>query len=138
MIKSKFQKLFGLGRSSTGGGPRRQRGFLLAEAMVALAIVSTAVVASFGAISTTSLTTSRVTIQNVAESVAISQAEAIQAEAYVSTGGEYPSVSTPDGYTVENETSTVDDGDENIQTVTVTVFHNGSQVLETEIIKVNR
>lgn len=119
-------------------GARSQRGFLMIETMLAVAIVGTAMLAVVSAFSTASRTSSFVEDTTTAEWLATSQIEVIRTTAFVLTPGTYPAVSAPAGFAVANTTSAITGGDQNIQTVTVTVTKAGEVVYTTSTVKVNR
>ena len=119
-------------------GARSQRGFLMIETMLAVAIVGTAMLAVVSAFSTASRVSSFVEDTATAEWLAISQIEVIRTAAFVLTPGTYPAVSAPAGFAVANTTSAITGGDENIQTVTVTVTKAGEVVYTTSTVKVSR
>lgn len=118
---------------------RSQSGLILLETMFAIAILGTAVFASLVAVSTAAMATEKASTDARAAWIATSQIELIRAAPFVATPGQYAATSgLPDGYAVQNVTSAFADGEDDIQTVTVTVLKNGSSVLEIEVVKVNR
>ncbi len=117
---------------------RPQRGVILLETLVAVAILSTAVLASLVAVSTTSIATEKVSEDATSSWLATSQIELIRESPYVSTGGTYPVVTAPAGYTVSNQTSVFPGGDDFIQNVTVTIVYGGETIYEETVVKVNR
>ena len=116
----------------------RQGGFLLVEAAVAIGIVGTATLATLGFISVAAVTVAHSSAETTAAWVATSQAEYIGLAPFIATPGQYGAVPAPDGFVVTNTTAPYPDGDGAIQTVTITVSYQGSQVLSTEIVKVDR
>jgi type II secretory pathway pseudopilin PulG len=119
-------------------GVRRQRGFILVEAVVAIGIVGTATLATLGFISTATTAGALNSRQTTAAWLATSQAEYISHAAYVATPGQYEAISAPGDFTVANTTAPYPDGNDAIQIVTITVSYQGSEVLTTEIVKVDR
>lgn len=118
--------------------PRRQRGFIMIEALVVLALVGSATAATLTSVSTGSLITSRASAHATADWIATSQANLIQEAVFAPTPGQYAVVETPDGFTVTNTTAAFPGGDDAIQTVTITVRHDGVPLLTTEVIRVDR
>lgn len=146
MFAKAMRRLFGAGpagvsacaRSGGEGKARSQRGVMLVEAIVALAITATAGTASLGLISVTSLSHNQARSETTASWIATSQAEHIQAAPYVTTGGQYPAISTPSGFAVTNTTAEVVGGDAAIQLVEISVTRDGGEVMSIELVKVNR
>ena len=147
------------GRKETGGLPRLRRavrrllgacsalrprarvrrgGFMLIEAAVAIGIVGTATLATLGFISTAAAATARSSAETTAAWVAASQAEYIGHAPFVAAPGQYADVPAPEGFVVSNATAPYPDGNGAIQTVTIAVAYQGSQVLSVEIVKVDR
>ncbi|MBI2964682.1 MAG: hypothetical protein HYY34_00600 [Chloroflexi bacterium] len=116
----------------------RQRGFIMVETVFAIAIVATAVATAAGAMSVSARVIDRASSRTTASWIAVSQAELVLDAAYVTTGGQYESVTTPARFTVSNTTLAFPDGDAAIQYVDITVQRNGSTVLTHRIVKVNR
>ena len=116
----------------------RQGGFMLVEAAVAIAIVGTATLTTLGFISTAAGATAYSTSQTTAAWVATSQAEYIGQVPFVPTPGQYGAVPAPEGFVVSNATAPYPGGIDAIQVVTITVSYQGSQVLSTEIVRVDR
>jgi len=117
---------------------RRQRGFILVETVVAIGIVGAATLATLGFISTAATAAALNSRQTTAVWLATSQAEYISQAAYVTTPGQYEAVSAPGDFAVTNTTAPYPDGNSAIQTVTITVWYQDSEVLTTEIVKVDR
>lgn len=126
-------------RPSDGrGSRRRQLGFVMLEAIVALAILGTATAAMLSSLSTGARLSNRTSMNGTADWVATSQANFIYDAPFIATPGVYAAVNAPADYTVSNQTSAVAGGDDEIQNVTITVSIDGTVLLTTEIMKVNR
>lgn len=127
-----------LGRS-TGG----ESGMALIESMVALVLVSTIVIASLSGLATASRATFIADEQSTAESLARSQMEWVKKSAYVSSTANYTAATIPSGsdytgYSVNITAASLNNPDDGIQKITVTVGHYGKQVLSLDGYKVNR
>ncbi len=116
----------------------RQGGFMLVEAAVAIAIVGTATLTTLGFISTAAGAAAYSASQTTAAWVATSQAEYIGQVSFVPTPGQYSAVPAPEDFVVSNATAPFPGGNDAIQIVTITVSYQGSQVLSTEIVRVDR
>ena len=116
----------------------RQGGFMLVEAAVAIAIVGTATLTTLGFISTAAAAAAHSSSQTTAAWVATSQAEYIGQVPFAPTPGQYSSVPAPEDFVVSNTTAPFPGGNDAIQVVTITVSYQGSQVLSTEIVRVDR
>lgn len=116
----------------------KQRGFILAETLVAVAIIGTGILASMSALSTASLTTEKVKNDATASWIATSELELIKLSAFVPTPGTYTNITPPSGFTVQNTTSAFSGGDSFIQTVTVKVFNGSKELISIEMVKVDR
>lgn len=118
--------------------PSGERGLMLVETVFAIAIVGTLLATAAGAISVSARTLDLAGERTTASWIATSQAEFVRATGFVATGGAYPNIDTPAGYSVTNSTSAFIGGDAAIQNVTVTVSRNGQVILTRQIVKVNR
>lgn len=116
----------------------KQRGIILLETLVGVAVISTTVLTGLVALSTASIATDQVSDESTGGWIAVSQIERIRTEAYVSTGGSYPDVAAPAGYSVQNTTSAYPGGNADIQIVTVTVSKGSEVIMEKQITKVRR
>lgn len=125
-------------RSGKPGARRRQIGFVMIEAVVALAILGTATAAMLSSLSTGARLSNRTSLNGTADWIATSQSNFIYDAPFVLTPGVYAPVNAPDNYTVSNQTSDVDGGNSEIQNITITITFQGQVLLTTEIIKVNR
>ena len=126
-------------RATLRGRPGlRQRGFMLVEAAVAVGIVGTATLTTLGFISTAAGAMAHTSAETTAAWVAASQVEYVSQTPFVATSGQYAAVPAPGGFVVSNTTAPYPGGDDAIQTVTITVSYQGSQVFSTEIVKVDR
>ncbi|MFQ5826810.1 MAG: prepilin-type N-terminal cleavage/methylation domain-containing protein [Dehalococcoidia bacterium] len=127
-----------VGRSLLGGRSRGQKGFGLAETLVALAIMGTAVIAFLAALSTASMSLGTMGNQEVARNLASSQLEQTKAAAYLALPATYDTVAPPAGYSISVDALPVPGADDNIQLIRATVYRDGKAVLTIEDLKVNR
>ena len=138
MLREALCRLLGARPALRARARLRQGGFLLVEAAVAIGIVGTATLATLGFISTAAGAVAHNSAETTAAWVATSQAEYIGQAPFVAAPGQYNAVPAPEGFVVSNATAPYPDGDGAIQTVTITVEYQGSQVLSIEIVKVDR
>ena len=131
--------------SRTGQGPLRriaaiqQEGFGLVEVLVALAIVATAVIMFLTTLSTGSRTVALMYERTTAENLARSQLEYTKSQDFIIAPASYDTItSLPTDFTVSAQASAVEDRDDNVQKITVTVYRNGESTLVLEDFKVDR
>lgn len=122
---------------------RGESGMTLMESLVALLIVSLVVIAGLTGLATSSKATIISDEQSTAESLARSQMEWVKRAAYVSGTGNYtaeaiPSSSDYAGYSVNIAAASLNQPDDGIQKITVTVLRSGAPVVSLEGYKVNR
>lgn len=117
---------------------RSELGLGLIDALVALAILGTAAAAFVAAIGTSSIMASDVKVDMTAESLARSQLEYVKALPFDKNANDYPSITTPDGYSISTDVDDVPGADKDIQIVTVTVSRSGETLLVVEEYKLNR
>jgi len=123
----------------------RQDGSSFVEVLIALAITGSAIVMFLSSLSTGSRAVGILYDQSMAENVARSQLEYTKSQEYVPIAPGKQShqsyalvVSLPPGFTVSAEATETAQGDDNIQKITVTVYHDGKGVMVKEDFKVNR
>ena len=138
MLRAVLRGLLGPRPALRGRRGLRQRGFMLVEAAVAVGIVGTATLTTLGFISTAAGAMAHTSAETTATWVAASQIEYVGQVPFVATSGQYAAVPAPDGFVVSNTTAPYPGGDDAIQTVTITVSYQGSQVFSIEIVKVDR
>ncbi|MEE9583210.1 MAG: type II secretion system protein [Dehalococcoidales bacterium] len=135
---------------------KSEKGFALVEVLVALALTGIIATAFLLAISTSSKAILVADERTTAESLARSQMEDIKNEPYIDYSsdphGVYTTTVTPAGYTISfavvpfdpgtgnpyNEVGGIFVRDDGIQKITVTVAHQGNDVITLEGYKVNR
>lgn len=117
---------------------RSQKGFGLAETLIAVAILGTAVVAFVVSLSTGSLAANNLDKQTMAQSIAQSQMEYTKNYTYNASATTYPILTPPATYSVTVGVAAVSGADTNIQKITVTVSKNGVSVVTVTDYKVNR
>ena len=115
-----------------------QAGIGLVETLVAIAILGTGVTAFVSDLSAGSLAVNIRGEATLAQGLAQTQMEVIKAAPYDKNGRAYPAVETPAGYSVGVAVDSSLSGDENLQKVTVTVGHDGNNVLTLEDFKAKR
>lgn len=119
--------------------PGGQRGAGLVEVLVALLITGTAVVIFISSLYTGSRTVGIIYERTTAENLARSQLEYVKGQEYAAVPTTYEVLpSMPPDFTISAEASAIEERDENIQKVTVTVYRNGETKLALEDFKVNR
>ena len=115
-----------------------ERGFGLVETLVAVAILGVAVVALVLGLSTGSITVGEGNQELVAQSLAQTQLEYVKGYSYDPEATTYPTVDTPEGYSICAEVGSIPDADTDIQRITVTISRDGEAILTVKDYKVNR
>ncbi len=115
-----------------------QKGLGLVETLVAVAILGTSVVAFVVALSTGSIAVGQQNEEVVAQRLAQAQLEDIKSQAYDTEASTYPTIVSPDGYTVSVIVSAVPSADADIQKITVDILHGSESIITVEDYKVNR
>ena len=123
---------------------RNQKGFHLIEVMIALALLGMIVVAFLGAVSMAYRSNSFTDERTTAESLAVSQLEYIKNQDYDYDDGtplhpQYDAISDiPVGYAVSVAAEPLNNPDDGIQRITVTVEHHSEGVISLVGYKVER
>jgi len=115
-----------------------ERGFGLVETLAAVAILGVAVVALVLGLSTGSITVREGNQGLVAQSLAQTQLEYVKDYPYDPAATTYPTVDTPEGYSIGVEAGSIPDTDTDIQRITVTISRDGEAILTVKDYKVNR
>jgi len=115
-----------------------ERGFGLVETLAAVAILGVAVVALVLGLSTGSITVREGNQGLVAQSLAQTQLEYVKDYPYDPAATTYPTVDTPEGYSIGVEAGSIPDADTDIQRITVTISRDGEAILTVKDYKVNR
>jgi len=115
-----------------------ERGFGLVETLAAVAILGVAVVALVLGLSTGSITVREGNQELVAQSLAQTQLEYVKDYPYDPAATTYPTVDTPEGYSIGVEAGSIPDADTDIQRITVTISRDGEAILTVKDYKVNR
>ena len=116
-----------------------ERGASLVESLLALAILAIAVTPFLAAFSTGSLAVGKADRQVTAEILAHSQAEYTKGQAYVVAPASYDIITPlPAGYSISSNATSASGRDTNIQKITVTVQHEGKDLVVLEDFKLNR
>ena len=117
---------------------QEQKGLGLAETLVAVAVLGTSVVAFVVALSAGSIAVGKQDEEVVAQSLVQTQLEYTKSYAYDAEAITYPAIDTPEDYTVSIGVSSVPDTNDDIQKITVTVYHESENIISVEDYKVNR
>lgn len=117
---------------------RRESGLSLIDTLVALAILGTAAAAFVAAIGTGSMTAGDVKRDVIVQSLARSQLEYVKDLPFDENTKDYPSITTPNGYSISVDVRNIPTADKEIQVITVTVSQSGETLLIVEEYKVNR
>jgi type II secretory pathway pseudopilin PulG len=115
-----------------------QKGLGLVETLMAVAVLGTAVVAFVSALSAGSIAVGEHDSETIAQGLAQSQTEYTKGYAYDPGAITYPLVAAPDGYGISVGVSAVPGADADIQKITVTINHDGEEMIQVEDYKVNR
>ena len=117
---------------------RGQRGALLMETTLVLAVFSLLGIAVLGAVQTSYIGKNQFEIQSTAENLVRNQLEKTYDDPYSAPPYDYTTVPVPAGYSVTAEASVYDVTSTDIQTVRITVYHEGQAVKVFETIRANR
>ncbi|MBT4511310.1 MAG: hypothetical protein HOC20_03750 [Chloroflexi bacterium] len=129
---------------------RGEKGFGLAESLVAIALLATAVISLTAALSTGSLGVGAMREGATAQSLTQSQLAYTKSYPYDSGATTYPSVADfddtynpnpvtmPAGYSILVEAETTRDQNSSIQKITTSVVYGGTTILAVEDFKVDR
>ncbi len=115
-----------------------ETGFGLVESLAAVAILGVAVVALVIGLSTGSVTVREGNQEVVAQSLAQTQLEYVKSYPYDPEATTYPTVGTPEGYSISVEVGSVPGTDTDIQKITVTISRDEEAILTVEDYKVDR
>jgi len=117
---------------------KSERGFGLVESLAAVAILGVAVVALIIGLSTGSVTVREGNQETVAQSLVQTQLEYIKSCPYAPGATTYPTVDTPEGYSISVGVGSIPHTDTDIQKITVTISRGEEGILTVEDYKVNR
>ena len=117
-----------------------QKGTTLIEVLIAIALLGMIAVPFLTALSTSSRALIIADERTTAESLVRSEMEYVKSCDYDSASYEHADVPSPDhpGYTVSVDVEALNDPDDGIQEITVTVKRDGEVVLTTSTYKVDR
>jgi type II secretory pathway pseudopilin PulG len=115
-----------------------QKGLGLVETLVAVAILGTSVVAFVVALSAGSIAVGEQNEAVVAQSLVRTQLEYTKSYAYDAEATTYPTVDTPEGYTISVGVAAIPDTDADIQKITVTISRESETIITVADYKVNR
>lgn len=115
-----------------------ERGVTLVETLIAVAVLGIAIVVFVAGLSTGTLSTTKIDRLSTAHALARSQMEHTKNEAYTAAPHVYPSVTTPTGFSVSSEATSIALGDAAVQRITVEVSDATGVVYTLEGYKVNR
>ena len=114
-------------------------GALLLETLIAVTVMISVASAAMVGLSATQRTRTNLENQAMAENILRNQMEYIFAFPYQTTSAQYQAITVPSGYQVSN-VQTVEElvaGNSDLQKITVTVSHNGSELLVLETYRTN-
>jgi type II secretory pathway pseudopilin PulG len=117
---------------------RSESGVTLVEAVVVVAILGGGVLTMILTMSGGALAVSENDEEVTAQSLARTQMEYIKNCAYDPGATTYPTISTPDGYSISVGVSVVPDTNTNIQKVTANISRDGTLIMTVTDYKVNR
>jgi len=117
---------------------RNQRGGLLLESLVAIGLLTTVFSAAVSGLSTGSRGVATFHEITTAQNLARSQLQKTNNDPYCAAPCSYTAIATPPGYTVTAEAQVYSGADANLETIVVTVYHEGQPVASVEGIKANR
>ena len=124
-------------QQSALGGLWSQGGSLLVETVLVLAVFGVLGTAVLSGVQTSYTTKRQFDSQSTAENIVRNQMEYVFEQPYAPPPGTYLTITPPDGYSVTAEA--VDyNGDPNVETVRVTVYHQGQPVKLFETLRANR
>ena len=116
-----------------------QRGAGLVEVLVALLLTGTAAVIFISSLYTGSRTVGIIYERTTTENLARSQLEYVKGQEYAVAPTTYEILpDLPSEFSISAEASVIEERDENIQKITVTVRRNGETMMALEDFKVNR
>lgn len=115
-----------------------ERGFGLVETLAAVAILGVVVVAFVVGLSSGTIAVREGNQELVAQSLAQTQLEYVKDYPYDSAATTYPTVDTPEGYSICVEVGSIPDTDTDIQKIMVTISRDEEDILTVEDYKVNR
>jgi len=115
-----------------------QRGFGLVESLAAVAILGVTVVAFVIGLSAGSVTVREGNQEVVAQSLAQTQLEYVKNYPYDPEATTYPTVDTPEGYSISVGVGAINGTDVDIQKITVIISRDEEAILTVEDYKVNR
>jgi Tfp pilus assembly protein PilV len=115
-----------------------QRGVSLVEAAVSIALLGGGILTLMFAMSTGTLAVKENDQQSIAQGLVRAQLEYTKSRPYNPSASSYPTVDTPDGYSLSVGVASVPDTNNNIQKITAVVSYNNAVVVSAEDYKVNR
>jgi prepilin-type N-terminal cleavage/methylation domain-containing protein len=116
-----------------------QKGYTLVELLITIVVIATSFSAFAVALSTGALAVNEGDKEVTAQSLARSQMEYIKYITYDQNASSYPTIDTPDGYSITVSVSDIDtDGNKRIQKVTANVSKDGVEQFYIVDYKVDR
>ncbi|MBI4294573.1 MAG: prepilin-type N-terminal cleavage/methylation domain-containing protein [Chloroflexi bacterium] len=116
---------------------RDQRGVSLIEAVAAMALLTLVMGGVMAGLSTFHISSTKSALQASAENIARNQMEYVFEQSYLPPGTAYEAITLPQDFSVATETVEHVAGDSNVERVRVTVYHQGTEVLSVETLRVN-
>ena len=122
---------------------KNEKGFSLIEVVIALLLLGIIGVALLSGLATASIALVIADERATAESLARSQMEYVKSIDYVNEATSYPAASIPQehidtGYSATITALPLHNPDDGIQKITVTISHNGKEIITLEDYKVDR
>ena len=117
--------------------PNYQRGAGLMEAVVAMAIVVILMSSVLMGLSSSHISAGKNARQSITQNTARNQMEYVFEQPYLSPSTIYETIVPPEGFSVAVEALEYVAGDPNVETVRVTVYHQGKEVLVLETLRSN-
>jgi len=124
-------------QQSALGGLWSQGGSLLVETVLVLGVFGILGTAVLSGVQTSYTSKRQFDSQSTAENIVRNQMEYVFEQPYVPPPGTYLTITPPDGYSVTAEALDYN-GDPNVETVRVTVYHQGQPVKLFETLRANR
>jgi len=118
----------------------RSRGLTLVELVIAMAFIGIIAVALLGGLSNAIMSLVVADVRTTAESLARSEMEYVKSQSYEDAPWNYEDDDPPgyDGYAIEVSAEPLNDPDEGLQEIAVTVIHGAKEIVTLVGYKANR
>jgi hypothetical protein len=117
---------------------KEQTGIGLAETLVAIAILGVSAVSFISNLSAGAISVRTLNEETVVQQLLTSEMETLRGVTYDVSGTSYPIISSPSGYTLTIAVNSSIYSNNNIQKITVLVWHDGVQAGQLESYKVKK